>query len=374
MDITPFVRTIHDYLVPHRPGSYGHGGLGKTVKNLLLACSNESMKAQDLYSIITGNRAYAHFIMSMPMLSARMTDWREEKMPSRDFERVIITRILGLLGKSAVRNTVVSIRLNRIADFGLPKKKNEMVKIATTQQLKFSLFAEEFCVDQHYIHPDQAFLAGVHYDWLGMIMNRRGASREVKNYLDDVFREGLRTAIFAYTLGTRLKKTPKEKELFASGLLLPIGKMLMALMFPREHPSTWIGFLNDVDLHADAKVDALINNQLPRYPVTSFEMSGVFIDHLQLFRHVEPAIRLAHSPYLVESSDPELSDLAVLLGIANRVVQLELSDKPADKRRPDETVAFLFDAAQVAWLANNKISFLDLQKIQETIKNRGKIL
>lgn len=374
MDIAPFARAIHDYLVPYRPGSMGHGGLGKTVKDLLLAFSDEGVKAQDLYPIITRNRAYAHFIMSLPMLSARMSDWRDEKIPGRDFERVIITRILGLLGKSAVRNTVVAIRLNRIADFGLPKKKNEMVKIATAQQLRFSIFVEEFCVDQHYIHPDQAYLAGVHYDWLGMILNRRGASREVKNYFDDVFREGLRTAIFAYTLGTRLKKTPKEKELFASGLLLPIGKMLMALMYPREHGSTWIGFLNEVDLHGEAKVDALIMKQLSKYPLTSFEMSGLFVDHLQLFKNVEQAIRLAHSPYLIQSADPELSDLAILLGIANRLVQLELSEKPADKRRPDETVAFLLDAAQVEWLKKNKISFLDLQKIQESIKNRGKML
>src|SRR5687767_9229816 len=96
---------LKDFIAPSIPG--------KTMMDIMAAAGDEKVRVENFYSILQGNQAYSQMILNVGFLSTRIAEWVEEDPKRHDKVEVFLDRVLSLLGKVAMRNLVVCLRLNR---------------------------------------------------------------------------------------------------------------------------------------------------------------------------------------------------------------------------------------------------------------------
>ena len=191
-----------------------------------------------------------------------------------------------------------------------------------SQLIPFALEAEQICQDRRWVGPNEAFCAGLHYDWLAAINKKRGGAPEDKSALNTAFKEGVLTAKVAYEIGQGLQELRLGKHLFPAGLLLPIGKVIMACAFPaRGAGTTWPKFLAEGEQAGDRKIDYLQFMENRRFPITHSELSSLVVNFGALLRDIEKALYFYPEAYRLKRSDPDGYQLSVLLSVATRLVR-----------------------------------------------------
>jgi hypothetical protein len=273
------------------------------------ASADKNQRALDLVPVIEANQAFSHYMRSQRSIGKKITDWTAEVPQGSDSGRFLTRRLVGLLGKRSVRNLVVAIRLARMTQPKLPRKKGEALEIEPTQLIPFALQAEELCTEQSWAYPEMAFTGGLHYDWALALLARNKAPKEASEALKAAFAEGLQVARRAYRLSERLKNLKYGKFVFPSALVAPLGQGLMPAFFKM---ADFAKGLEDYG-RRKAKVRPWLEKE---FEFTSSELSSLFVTSLQLLREVEPAIRYAREPALLAGGNPGQQALAMVLSVA----------------------------------------------------------
>jgi hypothetical protein len=310
------VQLLRDFLEPLAPDP--------VALEILLAAGDENVRAPSLAPLFQSAPKYRDFLLGQTYLAERLTAWTEETAELPDRERIILDHVLGLLGKVPVRNVVacaVVTNLLEPASSGSGTVPEKKIAGRPAQLIPFALEAEQLCQDRGWVGPNNAFCAGLHYDWVAAIVKKRAGPPEEKGAVISAFKEGLLTARVAYQIAQGLREFRLGKYLFPAGLLLPIGKALMACTFPAPlQNKSWSKFLADCDQAGVMKTDFLQFMERRRFPFTHAELSSLLVNFAAMLRNVEKALYFYPEAYRLKRTDPDLYQLSVLLSVSTRLV------------------------------------------------------
>jgi hypothetical protein len=311
---------------------------------VIQAAGQEDVRAEDLAPLLVTDPKYRNYLFAQTFLAERMSEWLTENdgMPNRD--RILLDRLLRLLGKIPVRNLVACAQMESLLGDAAKKKsgaggpapgpgKDEgKITVTPSAVIPYALAAEAYCQDKGWVHPDHAFSAGLHYDWLVALLKKRGAPPDEKTALDAAFKEGIATGGMAYELGQRVGKVQHGKFLFASGMLLPIGKALMASIFPTSlGDRAWGKFAKSIDQAGDLAFDLLRYTEHRTFPITHAELSSLIANFGALLRVAEKAIYYYHEPYQLKKLNPDLFQLSSVLAVAARMARTKNQIPPLER-------------------------------------------
>ncbi len=305
---------IDGFLAPLPPGT--------TLRQVLKASGDESALAQDIARPIEANPLYLHSLLSIDSLSSRINQWTEELAEADERDHLLLNRLVGLLGKAAIRNLVACVRLHRMSGAGLPRKPSEKPRVAPREQLRFALAAEELCTDNHWIHPELAFVAGYHYDCLAALFAAKKLPKDRSAYLTETFKHAVRNAKIAYAIASHASALEHGKHVVAAALLAPIGKALMAVMYPKEDgESSWHAFVAQASKLREPWNLAHLALEGRRFEITHEQLSYVVVLAFGAFGEIAPALLHIRTPAHFDSSDGGFNTLARLLSLTNKLSQ-----------------------------------------------------
>ena len=297
---------------------------GATFEAYFRALNDPKFHSQNLGHILERNPALIHLLHGLDLLQARQKKWQEDAPERKKGEPPPRVRplpseqLLAAIGKFQIRDALVSLRMQRTGSVDtLPRKAKDKFSLATKTPLKFALQTEAFCEDRRMANPEKAFAAGLHYDWLLLrLAQEKGSPREVRTYAEKLWKEGMKIGRIAYALSGHLKNLKLSPFAFSAGLLLPHGKAWMAWLFDQagEGSPSWKEFQAECLKHGDFQVRAEQHLEPRRFPVTSLELSSLFVSSLGLLKEAEKAIRFSGEPELLKKVDPESHLLARILG------------------------------------------------------------
>jgi len=300
---------ITSYLQPAIPGP--------TLEGAIAVVANHELYPKDLAPAVWHNPAYVQFILRVDFLQSRINEWIAESPEGQANYPMILTRIFTLLGKQASRNLVACIRLNRILGV-IPRKPGDRMPLLPKDQLKHAIAAEEFCLNKSFAFSEMAFLGGLHFDLLIASFTRAKASRDALGAFPTQWVESLRTAHFAYEIGSRLKSFKWNDTVFAAGLAIGIGKILMTAQFPKEMGAgSWPGFLAECE---KLKVGRWVHFELQektRFDTTHAELASLAASFWRFLAPVELAIRYYQTPYYLKTAKPDQYTVSAILCVSH---------------------------------------------------------
>ena len=308
---------VRDYLVPASPGA--------TLTRILEIHAGGTPDTSSTLKLLQDNPAYAQIIIKQARLAQKITQWKEECGTSGDLQTYLLHRIIGLMGQSSTRDLIASLRLSRVLGKGIPRKKGDVIELKPQEQLAFALKTEEFCASQNWAFPEMAYVAGLHYDWLLALLQARKASEEAKKILAEAHLEGLRIAECAVRVSQQIKSIHLDRYVLASSIVLPLGKVLMAVLYPKgAGEKTWSGVMAEAEKYGRAKWAAVEHFEKSQLEDTYPEMSALFAQAFELIAPAAPAIRFALEPWMLASANNDQRQLGMILSVANSLARSNL--------------------------------------------------
>jgi hypothetical protein len=337
MDESLLADLLERFLMPARPG--------EVIEEVVRAHADERLTAWDLAPILAAHPHHAQALLAQPAVASRIKGWVQEDPSLAERQIDALPRALALFGKSVTRSMVICLRLNEVS--GVVVKEGQAPPIEPKRKLPRALAAEEYCLEQRWVHPEAAYLGGLHYDWLAAVLEGRRGSREARAALDEAFADGFRLAQYAYEIVGQLGAVRHSRLVFAAGMALPLGRVFMAHHHPKGGAGlAWSKFTADMAKLGAARplVERVLEQRA--FPVTQAEFTGLWVRAMGLLNEVEPAIRHGHEPWMLLEIDPDLHRLAMVFSVA-----LTLAAGPA----PKEGGELALERYQRQWLAKHRV-------------------
>jgi len=287
--------------------------------------ANIAPSIESIAHVIQSNPVYAAFFKSLDILSSRIGNWEEEQKNNPKKDYVILERSVQLLNRNVARNVVASIQLNRIRGAGLPRTKSEKLVLSPREQLRFAVLAEDDCLEREWPGSESAFLAGYHYDVLLALYTTQKASKEITQTLEKSWKEGLKAARLAATLATHFTSFHFHSSIYAASLIAPIGKVLMAELFPKELLSaSWSQFTTQCEKLETNNQLALWVGEFRRFGLSYTELSGLVVSFLGLFGPIESAVYFHGDPQNLMNRNEDLYRLTALISVSLALASLKV--------------------------------------------------
>jgi hypothetical protein len=235
----------------------------------------------------------------------------------------MLERSVQLLNRNVTRNVVAAIQLNRLRNAGLPRTKTDKLVLSPAEQLRYAILAEDNCLESELPGSDSAFLAGYHYDVLLAIYTTQKAPKDLTTTLEKSWAEGFKAARLAATLASHVNSFHHHSYIYGATLVAPIGKVLMAELFPKElGANSWSQFTTQCEKFGDRSQLALWVGEFRRFGFSYAELSGLFISFLGLFSSIESAVYFHSNPQNLMKEDQDLYRLSGLISVSLALVSL----------------------------------------------------
>jgi len=301
--------------------------LGRTAYRTLELTLNPLLAGPEvtngLVDVMNTNQAYYHFMQKIEALAGRGEQWGEGENKDGGVPQIPPTNIVGLLGKSTTRNSLLALRINRLRNEGLTRKEKDSMAMSPREQLHYALYLEEFCQDNYLAFPENAFKAGLHYDWIWSLIDKdKEIPKETKAYFEEVWAEGFAIAQIAYGLGGLVKNLPHQEYVFAAGLLLPIGKIYMSMTMGKDGKTpNWKDYLAEMDKYGHRSTDYQLVTEKTKFGVTHAQYSALCMAVMGLAHPAERAVCFYMEPYFLKWAPKEKTwyPLTVLLHLAAHI-------------------------------------------------------
>lgn len=299
---------LTQYLIPCVPGS--------TLEKVIELTKNPELYPSDLAPLVAQNPAYFQFVMRVDFLKTKVKEWIEEQPQGNVNYKVILERIFILIGKQAARNLVACIRINKIAGT-LPKKAQEPLPVQPNDQLKHAIAAETLCLERGYTYVENAYIGGLHYDFLNAILTKTKAPRDCLNQLPVQWAESFKMAQIAYELASMMKSFKWNQYVFGSALVVGTGRLLMYALYTKEScEQSYPAFLSEVEKKkAFGNYFRMLNERRKYFP-DGEELSSLCASLFKFFAPVERAILYVKTPYYLKKINPDLYTLSAILHVA----------------------------------------------------------
>jgi hypothetical protein len=341
---SPLQKLLSGTLLPLAPDPVALG--------VMQASGQEDVRAEDMAPLLDGDATYRSYLFAQTFLAERMSEWLSENEGAPERNRILLDRLLRLLGKTPVRNLVACARIGRVVEAAEkagavqgaktadgaskgpalgPGKDEGKISVTPSRVIPCALAAENLCQEKGWVNPQGAFAAGLHYDGLAALLKARAAPPDEKSALDAAFKEGTLIGKMAYELGQRVGKVQHGRYLFAAGLLLPVGKALMGSLYPASlDAKSWAKFVKACDQAGERAPELLLFGERRRFAVTHAELSSLVANFGALLRPIEKAIYFYPEPYLLKRADADLYQLSSVLSVAARMARFKEQRPPLE--------------------------------------------
>lgn len=304
---------------------------GPTIHPVLRILSDPqiptSLQTDLMAAHLAGNQAFVHYLQNLDLLQRMNSEWSglggENNSESND---EIAQRICRILGHTGARNSLLCLKMQIMLGQGLPKKAGESLRLDVAARLKFATEIEDLWLEKRWSHRYQAFIGGLHYDWLLSCLDKdKKIGRPIKGYLGEVWTQSLKIALVAQALGSLPQPFTLQEYVVPAALLMGIGRVLMAFNFPGGNGSPkWLDFQKEI---SKSKQGSPLRNltlqsvvERKRFPLTHNQFSALVASSFGYFNSVIPAIQHSRECYLLKQSHPDLYVLAVVLSTAEELV------------------------------------------------------
>jgi hypothetical protein len=290
---------------------------GLTFRETIRLTADNATSIESITNTIQTNPVYSSFFKALDILASRIATWEEEEKENPKKDHVLLERSVQLLNRSVTRNVIGALQLNRLRDAGLPRTKTDKLILAPREQLRYALLAEDDCLERELPGSELAFLAGYHYDVLLALYTTHKAPKEISTTLEKSWAEGLKAARLAATLASHFTAFHHHSYIYGASLVAPIGKVLMAELFPKELlASSWSQFIIQCEKFENRSQLALWVGEFRRFGMTYAELSGFVISFLTLFEPIESAVFFHSDPQNLIKKDTELYRLSALISVS----------------------------------------------------------
>jgi HD-like signal output (HDOD) protein len=288
-----------------------------TSRAVLKAFAGIDVKAERVAELIRSNPALEFlFMRNVQALAKRETVLH--------LESAVV-----LFGMQNTRNWLVGLQLHRRLRGAFPDFDSEGKLLTQPSELvKFAVRAEDAFFDDRDGYADTAYLAGLHFDLLGLAASRiaPNEAKVVHAYLEELYAEGLTRAQMASKLARGLPNFVARKYLFSACLLSDVGKAVLCLLAP--------DYLKFVEACGKVEVPRTVRMQaeFERFGTTHAVLSAWVVELAGLLKPLAPALGFHHDPILLRGRDPGMYELASLVSLAS--VLAKDSRKPASPEDP----------------------------------------
>lgn len=278
--------------------------LGPTAKDTLQEFIDIDVTTDDLARILRRNKSYRDLFARYVIKKTGMTlDENNKQGPSTH-------RIIALLGLMASRNLILSLRMHKAIEKTFPFKGGE-VEIRPEDYLKRANTLEEVFLQARWPYAETAFSASVYYDWLYRGLSKNSDFKKLEPYFDHVWKRAQKVGTIAYHLAHEVPGA-NSKQALASGILLPAGKIWMALQDSSyaEKDQMW----DTNPLYSPLALKLMEEEKWQ----TSFEtVSAHSLYYFDIFESSIPAIQCYREPYLGKAYSKGTFQLSTILYLAD---------------------------------------------------------
>ncbi|MEO7164225.1 MAG: hypothetical protein ABI041_14990 [Bdellovibrionia bacterium] len=300
---------------------------GATFREIMRLAEDHESTIESFIQVVQTNPVYSTFFQSLDILSSKIVNWEEEEEDNPARDGLILKKSVQLLNRNVTRNVMAALQINRIRGAGLPRTRYEHLFLSPKEQLNFSSLAEEDCLERELPGSDSAFLAGYHYDVLLALYTTQKAPLEVTMALVKSWTEGLRAARLAAALAANVPSFHHHHYIYGATLVSPIGKVLMAELFPKELlTASWSHFVHQCEKSESKSHLALWVGEFHRFGVSYAELSGLFISFLGFFAPIESAVCFHNNPQNLMEQDSEQYRLAALISVSIVLASFKVED------------------------------------------------
>jgi hypothetical protein len=313
------------------PFDLGVTAMGVTQAALDPQLAPAEVQAQ-IISLLSQNQGFEQMMQQVDVIKGRGSQWGQgEAKEGEGISREPIDKIVGLLGRSVVRNLVLCIRMNRVFKKGIPLKPDEALETKPRDQIKVSIALEEFCQDNFVAFSENAFRAGLHWDWLWAYINSDPKiPKEIHVLYEETLKDSLQVAQVAYGLSGLSKQFPMQQYSFAGGLLLNIGKVIQAIDAGKDGKKPWKEFIDSISKMEGQRDLAWKLLEPKNYSASHAQLGSCLVSFFKILRPLEKAICFYQEPYFLKGLDPDLYKLSAMLNLAQRCFESHVysKDKP----------------------------------------------
>jgi len=220
--------------------------------------------------------------------------------------------------------------------------------------LEYANAAENIAISIRNSYPGQAFAGGVIFDYVYNFLASLDLSaltdsrlKIVKNYMDETFRDGLRSGIAANEIMQKIS-IPHQKNVFVTSLVHNVGKALLMAFDPLNFEKSFhMSSGNPQKPNAQKIRSEDAENEI--FDWDHAQIGSLYIGRLPFLAEIERSIDYHHNPHLLKFSNPKLYALAAVLSVSGGVSKLyeksRHEDPDVDKIRDQRLTAsedFLF--------------------------------
>jgi HD-like signal output (HDOD) protein len=220
--------------------------------------------------------------------------------------------------------------------------------------LEYANAAENIAISIRNSYPGQAFAGGVIFDYVYNFLaslNLSGLTdsrlKVIKTYMDETFRDGLRSGIAANEIMQKIS-IPHQKNVFVTSLVHNIGKPLLMAFDPVSFEKSFhMSSGNPAKPNAQKIRSEDAENEI--FDWDHGQIGSLYIGRLPFLAEIERSIDYHHNPHLLKFSNPKLYALAAILSVSGGISKLyeksRHDDPDVDKIRDQRLTAsedFLF--------------------------------
>lgn len=231
-----------------------------------------------------------------------------------------------VVGQQRVRDAILGHQITRIFK---PFADNEFEGMEVSEKnVKFALRAEEQAKKCRNEYTGMAYAAGYLFDIFALwLAQDEKLTESYGGLLESTWKHGVRTATLAWALATHERIfIPVRKIIFTSALLHDIGKLGLAVAFPKEY----LICLNQMrDAHETNYLDDAYEAVLEAesFDLTHNEIGSALLFQTKALRELEMDVDYHHDSILLKTRNPDAFLGAAVVNIANRISFL-LERKP----------------------------------------------
>lgn len=251
---------------------------------------------------------------------ARMT-----AAPAKDF--------LSSVGKIQARNAVASLAMMRSAQGPLPRNAADDFTFTPATKLKYALLSEDFHESRRLGHSEEAFLAGLHYDWFFELAMADKAPAEVQLELETAWKEGFRAAQVARRIASNYKNLPLSEWIFAATMSIYLGRAWSAWIYSVNHPGCafWKDFRSKVDAVTTKKREAWRFIERRMFPLVHTDFAALSASSFGFLGDVAPVIAASQDPIVLRKVSPAHYQIALIVR-AGQIISSIPTDDIVDPR------------------------------------------
>lgn len=261
-------------------------------------------------------------------------DPEDEELNKKEASLSYAILLVGMLG---TRDFILAWRMRRGLGLEPPNLHEEdaQKRYKPKNDLTLAIKTQEFCREKNISYPESAgYAAGLVFDWLSLYTSSwKEKNKALETFILDSWKRSVKRGYLVSILASKVPNFAYAKFAFASGMLIDVGKILLALHY-RKNPSgsEWIDFEKELENHSlkyKLPIDRLQEEQ--GNPLTHEEINELFIDYFPIFSPIKRAIRHYREPYLLQTYNKDLYQLASVLAAATWVNSVRKIPDPKSK-------------------------------------------